>query len=138
MQTCSYVACYRGAVGHGVDGREPPPAVLDAEGAMAVAETLQALTAPSRLLILAQLRQGPAGVGALARGAGLEQSAASHQLRLLKMMGLVTATRSGRAVTYALYDGHVAALLDQAVWHAEHVRLGHAEAASAQAPGERV
>lgn len=40
------------------------------------------------------------------------------------MMGLVTATRTGRSVSYALFDNHVAALLDEAVFHAEHLKLG--------------
>ncbi len=59
---------------------------------------------------------------------GLEQSAVSHQLRLLRMIGLVTATRAGRSVTYALFDNHVAALLDEAVYHAEHLKLGTPDA----------
>jgi hypothetical protein len=32
--------------------------------------------------------------------------------------------RSGRTVTYALFDDHVAMLLDEAVYHAEHLHLG--------------
>jgi ArsR family transcriptional regulator, nickel/cobalt-responsive transcriptional repressor len=44
------------------------------------------------------------------------------------MMGLVTGTRSGKNIVYALYDNHVAALLDQAVHHIEHLRLGIADA----------
>lgn len=116
-------------VGHGVDGRETPPANLTPESAAAVAMTLQALTAPSRLLLLSQLRQGPATVTALTRAVAMEQSAVSHQLRLLRTMGLVTTTRSGRNITYSLYDSHVAALLDEAVFHAEHLRVGATEAA---------
>jgi DNA-binding transcriptional ArsR family regulator len=106
--------------------RDVPPARLDATSATAVAETLQALSAPSRLLILSCLRHGASTVTDLTAAVGLEQSAVSHQLRLLRMMGLVTATRSGRTITYALFDDHVAALLDEAVYHAEHVRLGAA------------
>ena len=111
-------------MGHGVHGRDAPPARLDAVSAAAVAETLQALVAPSRLLILSHLRQGPASVGDITTALGMEQSAVSHQLRLLRMMGLVASTRNGRNVTYALFDQHVAALLDEAVYHAEHLRLG--------------
>ena len=111
-------------VGHGVDGRDTPPARLDAESAAAVADTLQALTAPSRLLILSCLRAAPCTVSELIDSIGMEQSAISHQLRLLRTMGLVTKQRSGRSVTYSLYDNHVASLLDEAVYHAEHVRLG--------------
>lgn len=114
-------------MGHGVRGRDTPPARLDAASAAAVAGTLQALTAPSRLLILSQLRQGPATVTELTAAVGMEQSAISHQLRLLRTMGLVTAARSGRFTTYTLYDSHVASLLDEAVFHAEHLRMGASE-----------
>lgn len=109
---------------HGVEGRDTPPARLDAESAAAVASTLQALTAPSRLLILSQLRQAPSNVTDLSAATGLEQSAISHQLRLLRTMGLVVGVRKGKNVTYGLYDHHVASLLDEAVYHAEHLRLG--------------
>ena len=118
-------------MGHGPGGRDTPPARLDAARAVEVAETLAALTAPSRLLILSQLRQSPATVSELAVAAGMEASAVSHQLRLLRMMGMVTATRVGRTARYALFDSHVAALLDEAVYHAEHLRLGAPDRAPA-------
>ncbi len=60
----------------------------------------------------------------LAAAAGMEQSAVSHQLRMLRHLGLVTGQRTGRMVVYALFDNHVAMLLDEAVYHAEHLRLG--------------
>ena len=101
-----------------------PPAVLDAASAVQVAETLQALATPSRLLILARLRREPCSVTQLSRDVGMEQSAVSHQLRLLRHLGLVTGTRQGKNTVYALYDNHVAMLLDQAVYHSEHLRLG--------------
>jgi DNA-binding transcriptional ArsR family regulator len=107
-----------------VRGRETPAARLDATSAAAVAATLQALTAPSRLLILSHLRQASATVTELTDAVGMEQSAVSHQLRLLRTMGLVTTQRSGRSIVYSLYDQHVAMLLDEAVYHAEHLRLG--------------
>ena len=97
---------------------------LSASTASAVAETLQALATPSRLLILDRLRDGPLPVTELAAAAGMEQSACSHQLRLLRTLGLVVSTREGRSVIYALYDDHVAELLDQALDHTEHLRLG--------------
>jgi DNA-binding transcriptional ArsR family regulator len=61
----------------------------------------------------------------------MEQSAVSHQLRLLRHLGLVTGTRSGKNIVYALYDNHVAALLNQAVHHIEHLPLGIADTAAA-------
>jgi ArsR family transcriptional regulator, nickel/cobalt-responsive transcriptional repressor len=112
------------AMGHGVDERVSATARLDLRAAKAIATTLQALAAPSRLLILGRLREGPATVGELAAAVRMEQSAVSHQLRLLRHLGLVDSVRRGRTIVYSLYDDHVAQLLDQAVYHAEHVHLG--------------
>ncbi|MFF4778517.1 ArsR/SmtB family transcription factor [Microtetraspora fusca] len=110
-----------------------PRTRLDAANAATVATTLQALATPSRLLILARLREGPLAATELAAEVGMEQSACSHQLRLLRNLGLVTGTRNGRSVVYALYDNHVAELLDQALYHVEHLRLGISDAAGAEA-----
>jgi ArsR family transcriptional regulator, nickel/cobalt-responsive transcriptional repressor len=110
-------------MGHSVEGRTPQ-ARIDAATAESVADTLSALTAPSRLLILGRLREGPASVTELTEAIGLEQSAVSHQLRVLRTLGLVTRERSGRSATYSLYDHHVSSLLDEAVFHAEHLRMG--------------
>ena len=114
-------------MGHGVEGRTAPPARLDADSAATVAATLQALATPSRLRILTQLRHEPTGVSALAAAVEMEQSAVSHQLRLLRAMGLVTGVRSGRNVVYRLYDEHVAMLLDEAVYHIEHLGMATTE-----------
>jgi DNA-binding transcriptional ArsR family regulator len=111
-------------MGHGVDGHDRAAADLDARTARSVATTMQALATPSRLLILGRLRRGPATVGELTSDTGMEQSAVSHQLRLLRNLGLVEGERHGRSIVYALYDDHVAELLDQAVYHSEHLRLG--------------
>src|SRR4051794_21638406 len=112
-----------GAVGH-----RPDPATarapLNAAAAKQVATTLQALASPNRLLILATLREGPRTGGDLAEAVGMGQSAASHQLRLLRTLGLVDDVREGRHIRYRLYDIHVAELIEQAIYHAEHVRLG--------------
>jgi ArsR family transcriptional regulator, nickel/cobalt-responsive transcriptional repressor len=92
--------------------------------ARTAAESIQALSAPSRLRILARLHAGPSSVNEIADGVGMESSAVSHQLRLLRHLGLVTGRRDGRQVVYELYDDHVADLLEQVVSHVEHVRLG--------------
>jgi DNA-binding transcriptional ArsR family regulator len=78
-------------------------------------------------MILTRLREAPCTITDLASSVGMELSAVSHQLRLLRNLGLVTGTRSGKNIVYALYDNHVAALLDQAVYHIEHLRLGIAD-----------
>jgi DNA-binding transcriptional ArsR family regulator len=97
---------------------------LETVGAADVAATLQALATPSRLRILARLQEGSCAATELADAVGMEQSACSHQLRLLRNLGLVTGERRGRSVIYALYDDHVAELLEQALHHVEHLRLG--------------
>jgi ArsR family transcriptional regulator, nickel/cobalt-responsive transcriptional repressor len=113
-------------MGHGVDTKSTATTRerLEAVGATDVAATLQALATPSRLRILARLQEGPCAVGDLAEAVGMEQSACSHQLRLLRNLGLVAGERRGRSIVYALYDHHVAELLDQALFHVEHLRLG--------------
>jgi DNA-binding transcriptional ArsR family regulator len=97
---------------------------LDADFAGSVAETMQALATPSRVQILGRLREGPASVGQLAEHVGMEASAVSHQLRLLRHLGFVVGRREGRRVVYDLHDDHVAHLLDEAISHVEHVQLG--------------
>jgi DNA-binding transcriptional ArsR family regulator len=99
-----------------------------------VAEVMQALASPSRVLILAQLRERPRSVSELIVAVGMQQSAVSHQLKLLRDTGLVIGERHGRSVVYSLYDDHVASLIDQAVGHVEHLQLGAHGRASHDAP----
>lgn len=105
---------------------DPPDVdrLLDDAFARVAAESVQALAAPSRLRILARLNRGPASVSELADAVGMEDSAVSHQLRLLRHLGLVVGSRNGRQVVYELYDDHVAEMLGQVVSHVEHVRRG--------------
>ena len=97
---------------------------LDADFADVVADTMQALATPSRVRILGQLSAGPSPVNELAEAVGMEPSAVSHQLRLLRHLGLVVGRRHGRQVVYDLYDDHVGELLEQAISHVEHLRAG--------------
>jgi ArsR family transcriptional regulator, nickel/cobalt-responsive transcriptional repressor len=100
------------------------PADLDAAFARVVADTMQALAAPSRVRILGRLHAGACSVNELAHAVEMEPSAVSHQLRLLRHLGLVTGRRDGRRIVYDLYDDHVGELLEQAISHAEHLRTG--------------
>jgi ArsR family transcriptional regulator, nickel/cobalt-responsive transcriptional repressor len=109
-------------MGHGVEGHAAP-AAIDAATAKDVAAAMQALAAPSRVLILGRLRAGPCTVGELATAAAMSQPAVSQQLRVLRHLGLVVGERRGRNVVYELHDDHVAALVDEAVYHVEHLRL---------------
>jgi ArsR family transcriptional regulator, nickel/cobalt-responsive transcriptional repressor len=114
-------------------GREPNLAYIDSDTARRVAETMAALSAPSRVRILSRLSAGACSVSELTADVDMEQSAVSQQLRVLRNLGLVVGERQGRQVVYALHDDHVAVLLAEAVSHGEHVRLGLASAPAAQA-----
>jgi DNA-binding transcriptional ArsR family regulator len=111
-------------------GATPDPGeLLDREVSRQVAETMQALATPSRLRILARLYAGPASVSEIGEAVGMDGSAVSHQLRILRHLGLVSRERDGRRVDYSLHDHHVAQLLEQAMSHVEHLRLGLADGA---------
>jgi ArsR family transcriptional regulator, nickel/cobalt-responsive transcriptional repressor len=97
---------------------------LDAGFAGAVAETMQALATPSRVRILGRLHGGALSVSELADAIGMEPSAVSHQLRVLRHLGFVVGRREGRRVVYDLHDDHVAHLLEEAIGHVEHLQLG--------------
>ena len=110
-------------MGHGVQGHATV-GLLDTDTARQVAETMQALATGSRVRILASLREAPRSVGDLATALDMEQSAVSHQLRTLRLLGLVVGERVGRQTIYALHDSHVGDLLEEAVFHVQHLRLG--------------
>jgi DNA-binding transcriptional ArsR family regulator len=111
---------------HGGPRRKPDE--LDESFARVVADTMQALATPSRLRILGRLHAGPCSVGELAQHVGMEASAVSHQLRVLRHLGLVAGRREGRNVVYALHDDHVGQLLDEAIAHVEHLYLARTRA----------
>jgi DNA-binding transcriptional ArsR family regulator len=90
---------------------------LSAREAEKVADAMFALSTPSRVLILSRLRERPHTVGELTEAIGMEQSAVSHQLRVLREHRLVVAERQGRQRVYTLHDEHVASLLDEAIGH---------------------
>jgi ArsR family transcriptional regulator, nickel/cobalt-responsive transcriptional repressor len=94
---------------------------LSPQTAEAVADAMFALSTASRVRILSHLRERPHTVGELMNAVGMEQSAVSHQLRVLREYGLVIAERRGRQRLYALHDEHVASLLDEAVGHVAHL-----------------
>jgi DNA-binding transcriptional ArsR family regulator len=99
---------------------------LDREMAGVVAATMHALATASRVLILDRLRLGECSVGELVEALGMEQSAVSHQLRVLRELGLVVGERHGRRVLYALYDPHVGELVAEAIGHVEHLQRDQA------------
>ncbi len=82
-----------------------------------LADTMFALSTPSRLQILVCLRTAPRTVSEIVDAVGMEQSAVSHQLRVLRQQSVVTVRRIGRTRQYTLRDEHIGALIDDALAH---------------------
>lgn len=92
----------------------------------AAAELLRLLGAPVRLALLVELTDGPRSVHELVdalydAGRPVSQPLVSQHLRVLRTAQLVTTTRTGHEVTYALADDHVGHVVRDAVSHARHV-----------------
>ncbi len=94
--------------------------LVDDETAARLAETFKALSDPTRVRIISALRQTELCVGDLARCLHMEQSAVSHQLRLLRQLRLVRTRKVGRHVFYALDDDHIHTLFLQGLDHVQH------------------
>ena len=89
-----------------------------------VAALMGALSSPTRIRALfALLEAGELSAGDLAKAIGMSDSATSHQLRVLRDLGLVERRREGRRAFYSLADGHLAVLLKEALYHVDHGRI---------------
>jgi len=94
------------------------PSLPEEESLQLVVDLFAALAHPARALVLLALgRHGPISVSALTRLAGIEQSAMSHQLRVLRDARLVRTERRGKRVFYHLHDDHVAHIVEDALSH---------------------
>lgn len=82
------------------------------------AALFSAMGDPTRLRLLEALAIGELCVCDLEQVAAVSQSAVSHQLRLLRSLGLVAFRRDGNRAVYRLADDHVRALLLQGFEHA--------------------
>lgn len=85
-----------------------------------VSQLFKALSDPTRLKILVALSQGELNVSAIVEKIGLEQSAVSHQLKLLRLNHLVKFRKEGKTVFYSLDDEHVVDILGQTMQHISH------------------
>lgn len=71
----------------------------------------------TRIKILFVLFESEVCVCDLARLLGMNQSAISHQLRILKQSKLVKNRRDGKTVFYSLADDHIKSILGQGMEH---------------------
>ncbi len=95
--------------------------ILSADDAEQLAARFQLLADPVRLrMVYALLEAGELSVGDLAAAVAASESGTSHQLRQLRLAGLVRSRKEGRVVYYRVADTHVRLLLDVAVEHYLH------------------
>ena len=85
--------------------------VDDAEISEHLAGILKALSNPARLRLVAALCEASENVGALAARLDLEPAIVSQQLRILRMSGLVAASRSEGFAVYRLAQPRLKELL---------------------------
>ena len=81
------------------------------------------------------LRERPCTVGELTDATGMEQSAVSHQLRVLREHRIVSVERIGRRRRYALHDEDVAVLVDAALHHVAGGRAARRADVASLPPG---
>lgn len=81
------------------------------------ADFFKILSDPTRIKIINLLKVGPLTVNEISEEISLEQSALSHQLKLLKSANVVTYIKSGRNRIYRLSDEHIYTIFTQAIAH---------------------
>jgi DNA-binding transcriptional ArsR family regulator len=91
----------------------------DEERVMRTAAIFSAFADPTRVRILEALGLEHLCVCDLSEVCGISQSGVSHQLRLLRDLGLVAYRRDGNRAIYRLADEHVLTLLAQGLEHAD-------------------
>ena len=82
-----------------------------------LAEIFKVFGDSTRIKILYVLFESEMCVCDIAQLLNMNQSAISHQLKILKQSRLVKSRREGKAVFYSLADGHVRTIINQGLEH---------------------
>jgi len=93
---------------------------IDNHSSIHLANLFNALSDPTRVLIIALLLDNELNVGSIAEQLNMTESAVSHQLRGLRLQRIVRARKQGRQVFYMLDDTHIADLFRLGLQHMEH------------------
>ena len=80
-------------------------------------EFFKVLSDTTRVRIILLLRDNPLSVTNIASHLAMEQSAISHQLKILYKERFVTYTRHGKERIYAILDNHIYEIIAQASAH---------------------
>jgi len=90
-------------------------------------DTLKLIADPTRLRILWALLHGEHSVNLLAEHVGAQPSAVSQHLAKLRLGHLVRTRREGTHVFYVAQNDHVRRIVEEALFHADHVVQGLAD-----------
>ncbi len=87
-----------------------------------VSKFFKNISDPTRLRILLALSEDEMNVSTITERLGMEQSAISHQLKLLRENHLVKSRKEGKSVVYSLDDQHVIDILRETFLHMDHIK----------------
>ena len=82
-----------------------------------MADLFKVLGDKTRTKILSVLEKGELNVSNISELVGLQISAVSHQLRILRQAKLIKPTKKGKEVYYSLDDEHVSSIFRCALEH---------------------
>ena len=91
--------------------------MAEREEILAISNFFKVISDYTRLTILYLLKEEKRNVSEIVALTGMEQSAISHQLRILKDSRLVRSTRKGKSMIYQLDDEHIFDVLEQVKTH---------------------
>jgi DNA-binding transcriptional ArsR family regulator len=93
---------------------------LEGNTIMRLSDIFKTMGDPTRLKIIQALSTGEMCVCDIAATLGMEHSAISHQLRVLRNMRVVKYRKVGKEAIYSLDDEHVLKLFNEGLEHARH------------------
>lgn len=102
----------------------PDFAMPDARQVALAADAFRLLADPTRIRILWALLQGETSVNCLAELVDASPSGVSQHLAKLRLAGLAHVRREGTFMYYTAGSNHVRALLDEALFQADHTDRG--------------
>lgn len=92
---------------------------ISEEELLDLAELFKMFSDSTRIKILYDLFDGEKSVSEICEDIEMNQSAVSHQLKLLKSSKLVTSKREGKSMMYSLADNHVKTIIAMGIEHIE-------------------
>ncbi|MDD6789136.1 MAG: metalloregulator ArsR/SmtB family transcription factor [Lachnospira sp.] len=97
---------------------------MDDQEVKNVADVFRIFGDPTRVRILGLLMEGEFSVTDITQRLDMNQSAVSHQLRILRDARLVRSRRDGKQIFYALDDDHVRTILFMGLEHVREAESG--------------